>query len=208
MNYENGGWKALISRQLRANMRLQILRNEVYSMNVKQPLFCEILQNGIDVLGLSCTLSDLHDTKFKDYGRLYCEKLLIGAYNTTVDKHRGPISTLAYAYASGTFCRFLVDFSEEENPHVKFNNTIHLISRNPFLNDDKLIGMLLNCDGDNVKEKYCQCRDLIVEETLRLCRKKEIILKMDGKIEDVMTVFYALFVLGAHTEVLKVFDKK
>jgi hypothetical protein len=102
----------------------------------------------------------------------------------------------------------LVDFSEEENPHMKFNNTIHLISRNPSLNDDKLIGMLLNCDGDKVKEKYCQCRDLIVEETLHLCRKKEISLKMDGKIEDVMTVFYALFVLGAHTEVLKIFDKK
>jgi hypothetical protein len=44
-------------------------------MNVKQPLFYEILQNGIDVLGISCTISDLHNTRFKDYGTLYCEKL-------------------------------------------------------------------------------------------------------------------------------------
>lgn len=177
-------------------------------MNVKQPLFYEILQNGIDVLGLSCTISDLHNTRFKDFCILYCEKLLFGAYNTNIDKHKGPLSTLTYAYSSGTFCRFLVDFMEEKDQHIRFNNTLSIISRNPFHNDEKLIGMLLNCDGDKVKELYCQCRDLIVEETLRLCRKKEISLKMDGKIEDVMTVFYALFVLGAHTEVLKVFDKK
>ena len=177
-------------------------------MNVKQPLFDEILQNGIDVLGLSCTLSDLQNTRFKDYCVLYCEKLLFGAYNTTIDKHKGPISTLTYAYASGVFCRFLVDFMDENDKHMRFNKAFSIISLNPFHNDEKLIGMLLNCGGDDVKKEHCQCRDLIVEETLRLCRRKEISLKMDGKIEDVMTVFYALFILGAHTEILKVFDKQ
>ena len=122
-------------------MKLQIYRNEVTTMNVKQPLFYEILQNGIDVLGLSCTISDLHNTRFKDFCILYCEKLLFGAYNTNIDKHKGPLCTLTYAYSSGTFCRFLVDFMEEKDQHIRFNNTLSIISRNPFHNDEKQDGI-------------------------------------------------------------------
>lgn len=173
-------------------------------MNVKQPLFDEVLQKGIEVLGLSNSVYDFHKSKFKNYCILYCGRLLFSAYQTTSDQHKKPISLLTYAYAAGTFCRFLVDFTEQENPA---NTILSIITRNPFHNDEKLTGILLSSECNVLHEQYYRCRNTTVDETLRMCRTKEISLKMDGRLDEVMSILYALFLLGAHSQAIAAFRK-
>ena len=66
-----------------------------------------------------------------------------------------------------------------------------------------MIGLLLDAGSEELKKLYAASRDLIIEETLHLTYQMGSEIRMDGRLDEIMTTLYAVFLLGAHTDILK-----
>ena len=172
-------------------------------MNIKQPLFDNLIENGIQVLGLPSHLPSFHNSEYKFYATLFCGQLLRDTYNSKGDSLKYPNILLKNAFASGVFARFLIECMLEGNEDEKLQNTVGIITSNSFHNEEKLIGLLLDAGNEELKNLYTASRDLTIEETLNLTYRMDSEIRMDGRLDEIMTTLYAVFLLGAHTDILK-----
>ena len=74
-----------------------------FTMNIKQPLFDNLVENGIQVLGLPSHLPSFHNSEYKFYATLFCGQLLRDTYNSKGDSLKYPNILLKNAFASGIF---------------------------------------------------------------------------------------------------------
>ena len=91
----------------------------------------------------------------------------------------------------------------EGNENEKLQNTVGIITSNSFHNEEKLIGLLLDAGNEELKNLYIASRDLTIEETLNLTYQMGSEIRMDGRLDEIMTTLYAVFLMGAHTDILK-----
>ena len=96
-------------------------------MNIKQPLFDNLVENGIQVLGLPSHLPSFHNSEYKFYATLFCGQLLRDTYNSKGDTFKFPNILLKNAFASGVFARFLMECMLEGNENEKLQNTVVII---------------------------------------------------------------------------------
>ena len=171
-------------------------------MNIKRPLFDAIIETGIQSLGLPSTLPLFHDSEYKFYATFYCGQLLRDTYNSKGDSLKYPNILIKNAYASGVFARFLMKCMLEGDEDEKLQNTIGIITSNSFHNEEKLIGLLLNAGSEELKARYTTSRDVIIEHTISLTYQMNSEIRMDGRLDDIMSTLYAVFLLGAHTDIL------
>ena len=171
-------------------------------MNIKQSLFDAIVETGIQVLKLPSTLPLFHDSEYKFYATFYCGQLLRDTYNSKGDSLKYPNILLKNAYASGVFARFLMECMLEGDEDEKLRNTIGIITSNSFHNEEKLIGLLLDAGSETLKDRYVSSRDVIIEHTINLTYQLNSEIRMDGRLDDIMSTLYAAFLLGAHTDIL------
>lgn len=172
-------------------------------MNIKNSLFDCIVENGIKILDLSTNLPAFHDSKYKFFAVFYCGQLLIDTYNLKGDYFKVPDTILKNAYASGVFARFLLECMNDGDECENVQNTIKIITSNTFHNEEKMIGLLLDAGGDKLNTLYTDSRDLIIHESIYLTHQMNNEIKMDGRLDEIMTTLYAVFLLGAHTNILK-----
>lgn len=172
-------------------------------MNIKNSLFDSIVENGIKVLNLPANQPSFHDSEYKYFAVFYCGQLLRDTYNSKGDTLKKADVILKNAYASGVFTRFLLECMSEGDECEKVQNTIKIITNNTFHNEEKMIGLLLDAGGDKLNTLYTASRDLIIQESIYLTHQMNSEIKMDGRLDEIMTTLYAVFLLGAHTDILK-----
>ncbi len=172
-------------------------------MNIKNSLFDCLVENAIKVLDLPTNLPAFHNSKYKFFAVFYCGQLLVDTYNLKGDYFKVPDTILKNAYASGVFARFLLECMSDGDECENVQNTIKIITSNTFHNEEKMIGLLLDAGGDKLNTLYTSSRDLIIHESICLTHQMNSEIKMDGRLDEIMTTLYAVFLIGAHTDILK-----
>ena len=166
-------------------------------MYIKQPLFDHIIENSCPADLLSANPS-LHDSEYKYFMMSFCGQLLIETYNSKGDTFKYPNILLKNAYAAGVFTRFLMQQMSDTDLYEKTQNIIQIITNNVFHNEEKLIGLLLDSGGENLRKNYISLRDPILEN---LTYQMHSEIRMDGRLDVIMTTLYATFLLGVYSDI-------
>ena len=172
-------------------------------MNIKNSLFDRIVENGITVLDLPTNLPAFHNSRYGYFAVFYCGQLLIDTYNLKGNYFKEPDMILKNAYASGVFTRLLFECMSDCDECEKTQSIIKIITNNTFHNEEKMIGILLDTGGDKLNMLYTSSRDLIIQESICLTHQTNTEIKIDGRLDEIMTILYSMFLLGAHTDILK-----
>ncbi|MBR7132569.1 MAG: hypothetical protein IKD04_03470 [Clostridia bacterium] len=163
-------------------------------MNYNKELFNEIVECVGSVLTDTTDQPAIHDDFYKSIAMDYCSELLVKTYNATKQEFKKPKKMLELAFAAGCFCRIVNEMSnDEENNYI---NITSILSDTVLSIDGVLVGLLLNSDAVKAKETFRIAQSLAVDDCLTLTHQKKILLGIEGKLKDNMTVLYAMFLFG------------
>ena len=127
------------------------------------------------------------------YAKQYADNLLIKTFHCPDEKYKTPEYLLGNAFSAGFFCQMLDTLSDKE----EFEKTAFIISvltGSVYSLEGRLVGLLLNSDGESIKEHYENIKGLVETE----CRQFLTYQNLDeAPLKDLWTVYYTAFLIGA-----------
>lgn len=169
-------------------------------MNINARLFNEIIEKVGSVLTDTTDLLDITKGFYRSLAMNYCPDLLVKTYNATKEEFKTPEKILELSFAAGYFVKFLNTMSSGEEG-LKYANISSLLSNCTLTVDSMMVGMLLNGYATKAREDFKIIRSLAVEECLNLTHQKSLTIGDEGILKDMMTVLYAIFLLGCSQKI-------
>lgn len=162
-------------------------------VSVKTAIYDKIITTVNPILEDNIKPSSLRNPQFEMYAKQYADNLLLKTFHCPDEQYKTPEYLLGNAFSAGFFCQMLDTLSDKE----EFEKTAFIISvltGSVYSLEGRLVGLLLNSDGESIKEHYENIKGLVETE----CRQFLTYQKIDeAPLKDLWTVYYTAFLIGA-----------
>ena len=162
-------------------------------MSVKTAIYDKIITTINPILEDNIKPSSLRNPQFEMYAKQYADNLLLKTFHCPDEKYKTPEYLLGNAFSAGFFCQMLDTLSDKE----EFEKTAFIISvltGSVYSLEGRLVGLLLNSDGESIKEYYENIKGLVETE----CRQFLTYQNLDeAPLKELWTVYYTAFLIGA-----------
>lgn len=162
-------------------------------MSVKTKIYDSIITTLNPILEDNIKPSSLRNPQFEMYAKQYADNLLIKTFHCPDEKYKTPEYLLGNAFSAGFFCQMLDTLSDKE----EFEKTAFIISvltGSVYSLEGRLVGLLLNSDGESIRDHYENIKELVAIE----CRQFLTYQNLDeAPLKELWTVYYTAFLIGA-----------
>lgn len=162
-------------------------------MNLKTDIYDGIISVATQILEENIEPSSLQNSQFEVYAKQYTDNLLLKTFHCPNEEYKTPDFLIRNAFTAGFFCQMLDTLSDKE----EFEKTAFIISvltGSVYSLEGRLVGLLLNSDGESIKEHYENIKELVAIE----CRQFLTYQNLDeAPLKDLWTVYYTAFLIGA-----------
>ena len=162
-------------------------------MNLKTEIYDSIISAATQILEGNIEPSSLQNSKFKVYANQYADNLLLKTFHCPKEEYKATEFLIKNAFTAGFFCQMLDTLSDKE----EFEKTAFIISvltGSVYSLEGRLVGLLLNSDGESIKEHYEDIKGLVETE----CRQFLTYQNLDeAPLKELWTVYYTAFLIGA-----------
>ena len=131
-------------------------------MNINTEIYDSIITAVTPILEDNIEPSSLQNSQFKVYAKQYVDNLLLKTFHCPNEEYKTPAFLIRNAFTAGFFCQMLDTLSDKDD----FEKTEFITSvlGNIYSLQGKLIGLLLNSDGESIKENYENIMELLAIE--------------------------------------------
>ena len=161
-------------------------------MNLKTEIYDSIISAATQILEDNIEPSSLKNSQFEVYAKQYTDNLIIQIFHCPNEEYKTPEFLIRNALTAGFFCQMLDTLSDKDD----FEKTEFITSvlSNVYSLQGKMIGLLLNSDGESIKEHYENIMELLAIE----CRPFLTYQNIDeAPLKELWTVYYTVFLIGS-----------
>ena len=126
------------------------------------------------------------------YAKQYADNLLLKTFHCPDEKYKTPEYLLGNAFSAGFFCQMLDTLSDKE----EFEKTAFIISvltGSVYSLEGRLVGLLLNSDGESIKEHYENIKGLVETECRQFLTYQNI---DEAPLNHLYSIYATLFLIG------------
>ena len=165
-------------------------------MNLKTDIYDSIISVATQILEDNIEPSSLQNSQFKMYANQYSDNLLLKTFHCPNEEYKTPEFLIRNAFTAGLFCQMLDTLSDKDD----FEKTefISSVLSNVYSLQGKMIGLLLNSDGESIKEHYENIMELLVIEFCQFLTYQNI---DEAPLNHLYTVYAALFLIGCSIKI-------
>ena len=172
-------------------------RKKVKKVSVKTAIYDKIITTINPILEDNIKPSSLRNPQFEMYAKQYADSLLLKTFHCPDEEYKTPEYLLGNAFSAGFFCQMLDTLSDKE----EFEKTAFIISvltGSVYSLEGRLVGLLLNSDGESIKEHYENIKGLVETECRQFLTYQNI---DEAPLNHLYTVYAALFLIGCSIKV-------
>lgn len=168
-------------------------RKKVKKVSVKTKIYDSIITTVNPILEDNIKPSSLRNPQFEMYAKQYVDNLLLKTFHCPDEQYKTPEYVLKNAFTAGFFCQMLNTLSDKED----FEKTAFIVSvltGNVYCLEGRLVGLLLNSDGESIRDLYENIKELVATECHQFLTYQNI---DEAPLKDLWTVYYTIFLIGA-----------
>ena len=161
-------------------------------MSVKTAIYDKIITTVNPILEDNIKPSSLRNPQFEMYAKQYADNLLLKTFHCPDEKYKTPEYLLGNAFSAGFFCQMLDTLSDKE----EFEKTAFIISvltGSVYSLEGRLVGLLLNSDGESIKEHYENIKGLVETECRQFLTYQNI---DEAPLNHLYSIYATLFLIG------------
>ena len=161
-------------------------------MNLKTEIYDSINTPVTPILEDNIEPSSLQNSQFEVYAKQYADNLLLKTFHCPDEKYKTPEYLLGNAFSAGFFCQMLDTLSDKE----EFEKTAFIISvltGSVYSLEGRLVGLLLNSDGESIKEHYENIKGLVETECRQFLTYQNI---DEAPLNHLYSIYATLFLIG------------
>ena len=161
-------------------------------MSVKTAIYDKIITTVNPILEDNIKPSSLRNPQFEMYAKQYADNLLLKTFHCPDEQYKTPEYVLKNAFTAGFFCQMLNTLTDKED----FEKTAFIISvltGNVYCLEGRLVGLLLNSDGESIRDHYENIKELVATECHQFLTYQNI---DESPLKDLWTVYYTIFLIG------------
>lgn len=165
-------------------------------MNLKTEIYDSIISAATQILEDNIEPSSLKNSQFEVYAKQYTDNLIIQIFHCPNEEYKTPEFLIRNAFTAGFFCQMLDTLSDKDD----FEKTefISSVLSNVYSLQGKMVGLLLNSDGESIKEHYENIMELLAIE----CRQYLTYQNIDeAPLNHLYSVFATLFLIGCSIKI-------
>ena len=161
-------------------------------MNLKTEIYDSIISAATQILEDNIEPSSLKNSQFEVYAKQYTDNLIIQIFHCPNEEYKTPEFLIRNAFTAGFFCQMLDTLSDKDD----FEKTEFITSvlSNVYSLQGKMIGLLLNSDGESIKEHYENIMELLAIEWRPFLTYQNI---DEAPLKELWTVYYTVFLIGS-----------
>ena len=162
-------------------------------MSVKTAIYDKIITTVNPILEDNIKPSSLRNPQFEMYAKQYADNLLLKTFHCPDEEYKTPEYLLGNAFSAGFFCQMLDTLSDKE----EFEKTAFIISvltGSVYSLEGRLVGLLLNSDGESIRDLYENIKELVAIECRQFLTYQNI---DEAPLKDLWTVYYTIFLVGS-----------
>ena len=162
-------------------------------MSVKTAIYDKIITTINPILEDNIKPSSLRNPQFEMYAKQYVDNLLLKTFHCPDEQYKTPEYVLKNAFTAGFFCQMLNTLSDKED----FEKTAFIVSvltGNVYCLEGRLVGLLLNSDGESIRDHYENIKELVAIECRQFLTYQNI---DEAPMKDLWTVYYTIFLVGS-----------
>ena len=162
-------------------------------MSVKTAIYDKIITTVNPILEDNIKPSSLRKPQFEMYAKQYADNLLLKTFHCPDEQYKTPEYLLGNAFSAGFFCQMLDTLSDKE----EFEKTAFIISvltGSVYSLEGRLVGLLLNSDGESIRDLYENTKELVATECHQFLTYQNI---DEAPLKDLWTVYYTIFLIGS-----------
>ena len=165
-------------------------------MNLKTDIYDSIITAVTPILEDNIEPSSLQNSQFKVYAKQYVDNLLLKTFHCPNEEYKTPAFLIRNAFTAGFFCQMLDTLSDKDD----FEKTEFITSvlGNIYSLQGKLIGLLLNSDGESIKENYENIMELLAIECRQFLTYQNI---DEAPLNHLYSVYDTLFLIGCSIKI-------
>lgn len=165
-------------------------------MNLKTEIYDSIITAVTPILEDNIEPSSLQNSQFEVYAKQYADNLLLKTFHCPNEEYKTPEFLIRNAFTAGFFCQMLDTLSNKDD----FEKTefISSVLSNVYSLQGKMIGLLLNSDGESIKEHYENIMELLAIECCQYLTYQNI---DEAPLNHMYTVYATLFVIGCSIKI-------
>ena len=166
-------------------------------MSVKTAIYDKIITTVNPILEDNIKPSSLRNPQFEMYAKQYADNLLLKTFHCPDEQYKTPEYLLGNAFSAGFFCQMLNTLSDKE----EFEKTAFIISvltGSVYSLEGRLVGLLLNSDGESIKEHYENIKGLVETECRQFLTYQNI---DEAPLNHLYSVFATLFLIGCSIKI-------
>ena len=161
-------------------------------MSVKTAIYDKIITTINPILEDNIKPSSLRNPQFEMYAKQYADNLLLKTFHCPDEEYKTPEYLLGNAFSAGFFCQMLDTLSDKE----EFEKTAFIISvltGSVYSLEGRLVGLLLNSDGESIKEHYENIKGLVETECRQFLTYQNI---DEAPLNHLYSIYATLFLIG------------
>ena len=162
-------------------------------MSVKTAIYDKIITTVNPILEDNIKPSSLRNPQFEMYAKQYVDNLLLKTFHCPDEQYKTPEYVLKNAFTAGFFCQMLNTLSDKED----FEKTAFIVSvltGNVYCLEGRLVGLLLNSDGESIRDHYENIKELVATECCQFLTYQNI---DEAPLKDLWTVYSTVFLIGS-----------
>ena len=165
-------------------------------MNLKTEIYDSIISAATQILEDNIEPSSLKNSKFEVYAKQYTDNLTIQIFHCSNEEYKTSEFLIRNAFTAGFFCQMLDTLSDKDD----FEKTEFITSvlSNVYSLQGKMIDLLLNSDGESIKEHYENIMELLAIECRQFLTYQNI---DEAPLNHLYTVFATLFLIGCSIKI-------
>ena len=161
-------------------------------VSVKTAIYDKIITTVNPILEDNIKPSSLRNPQFEMYAKQYADNLLLKTFHCPDEEYKTPEYLLGNAFSAGFFCQMLDTLSDKE----EFEKTAFIISvltGSVYSLEGRLVGLLLNSDGESIKEHYENIKGLVETECRQFLTYQNI---DEAPLNHLYSIYATLFLIG------------
>ena len=166
-------------------------------MNLNTEIYDSIITAVTPILEDNIEPSSLQNSQFEVYAKQYADNLLLKTFHCPDEKYKTPEYLLGNAFSAGFFCQMLDTLSDKE----EFEKTAFIISvltGSVYSLEGRLVGLLLNSDGESIKEHYENIKGLVETECRQFLTYQNI---DEAPLNHLYSIYATLFLIGCSIKI-------
>ena len=160
-------------------------------MNCDGKFFDEITQAATRPIEGRICLASIQDSRKKLYAKEFTDNLLLSLLHCTRSEYQTPQKALEIAFSAGFFCQMLDSMCERDDME-KTNFILSVLGDNVFTMDGRMVGILLNCQAETIKNEHDELKKRAVEGCQFLTYQSV----WDMPVTELYTMCFAMFLVG------------